>query len=404
MSSARAPQSRASIALIFAVLTALHPSAAAGQVESLTEQIRASRTRLEQIRAEQRRLRSEMNDLSARLHNVSSELENLNRRIRNQETLLREMDYQLAVRDQQVESTTGDLLRTRDLLVEKRVLFARRAKDLYKRGPMANVQIVLAAQNFADLINRYQYLFLIALHDRLLVRQIEELKDLLQNQRNDLKRHVDALRDLRAEKVVELQGLYGLETERGRRLSSYKGQRATAERQLRELRRDEGQLTDLVDRLEKEREAAEALLAASPTRGTLTPEDIGKLDWPIAGTVIYGFGREKTTDGTLILRQGIGIAAPENTAVQAVKAGTVVFSEPYLGYGPSVVLSHGAGYYSVYLYLSELLVQQGESVTAGNIIGRSGGEGTPEGAHLEFQIRQGRQAVDPLPWLRKRRG
>lgn len=403
MSSERLQLVGVRLGLVLTLVVAF-PSSTRGQVEPLNEQIRASRLRLEKIREDQRKLRSEMNDLSARLHDVSAELSNLNRRIANREALVREMDHQLSVRDKKALETTGDLLRTRDLLVEKKVLFARRAKDLYKRGPLANVQVVLAAESFAELINRYQYLFLVALHDRLLVRQIEELKELLQDQRIELTRQVKALYDLRAEKVGELQALYGLETERGRRLSSYKGRRATAERLLRELKMDEGQLTDLVDRLEREREAAEALAAASPTRGTLTRTDLGKLDWPASGKVIYGFGQEKNEDGTVILRQGIGIAVPELTQVRAVRAGTVVFSQPYLGYGPSVVLSHGAGYYSVYLYLSELLVAQGETVTVGQIIGRSGGSGTPEGAHLEFQIRQGRQAVDPLPWLRNPRG
>ncbi|NIQ52962.1 MAG: peptidoglycan DD-metalloendopeptidase family protein, partial [Gammaproteobacteria bacterium] len=60
------------------------------------------------------------------------------------------------------------------------------------------------------------------------------------------------------------------------------------------------------------------------------------------------------------------------------------------GYGPSVIVSHGGGYYSLYLYLSELLVTAGDRVEQGQPIGRVGGAGTPEGPHIELQIRQGR--------------
>jgi len=74
------------------------------------------------------------------------------------------------------------------------------------------------------------------------------------------------------------------------------------------------------------------------------------------------------------------------------------------------VVEHGAGFYSVYLYLSEIAVRNGEAVTRGQVIGRSGGETSDEGPHIEFQIRgeaagqPGQvKALDPIAWLRRRR-
>ncbi len=373
-------------------------------VKPLEEQIELSKDRLEQIRQERRRLRLEMEALAAQVHDVRAELDNLNLQARNQESLLREMDHNLAIRDQQIAETTGHLLRTQDELVEKKVLFARRARDLYKRGALVEIQVLLAAENFSDLINRYQYLYLVALRDRLLVRQIQELKDQLLEQYEKLRREAQGLREVRNEKVREIQDLYFLEQERTRRLRSVRGVQVSTERRLDELERDENEFNSLIDRLEREREAAEALAASAPTRGTLTPEERGKLDWPVEGRVIYGFGRQRNDDRTVILRNGIGIAAKEGAPVKAVAGGTVFFAQPYLGYGPSVILSHGTGYYSVYLYLSEILVSEGEAVILGQPIGRVGGSSTPEGSHLEFQIRINSRAVDPLPWLRRARG
>jgi septal ring factor EnvC (AmiA/AmiB activator) len=215
---------------------------------------------------------------------------------------------------------------------------------------------------------------------------------------------VQGLRQVRDDKVRELQDLYFLEQERIRRLSSVRGLRSTTERRLGQLGDDEEELNSLSDRLEREREAAEALAAAAPTRGTLTEEDRGRLEWPLTGRLIYTFGQQRNADGTVILRNGIGIAADEGTPVQAVAGGTVFFAQPYLGYGPSVILSHGGGYYSLYLHLSEILVTEGEAVILGQPIGRVGGSATPEGPHLEFQIRINSRAVDPRPWLRRPRG
>ncbi|NIR45204.1 MAG: peptidoglycan DD-metalloendopeptidase family protein [Gemmatimonadetes bacterium] len=373
-------------------------------IKPLEEQIRLSRQRLARIQEEKQRLRSEMNELSAQVHDVRAEIENLNRQTRNQETLLRELDHQLAIRDQLVGETVADLLRTQDQLTEKQVLFARRARDLYKRGPLASVQVLLAAESFSDLINRYQYLYLVALHDRLLVRQIEELKDQLEEHYGELRQEANGLREVRNQKVNEIQDLYFLERERSRRLRTVQGLHASTEQRLVELERDEEELNGLIDRLEREREAAEALAASEPTRSTITEAERGKLDWPVDGRLIYRFGRQANADGTTILRRGIGIAAERGAPVKAVAGGTVVFAQPYLSYGPSVILSHGGGYYSVYLYLSEILAMQGETVILGQPIGRVGGSETPEGAHLGFQIRINREAVDPLPWLKRRSG
>jgi murein DD-endopeptidase MepM/ murein hydrolase activator NlpD len=78
---------------------------------------------------------------------------------------------------------------------------------------------------------------------------------------------------------------------------------------------------------------------------------------------------------------------------------------PFEGYGPTVVLSHGGGFYTLYLYLEEIGVVQGRVVDAGQVVGTVGGGSTPEGPHLEFQIRAPSSdgvptAQDPLTWLR----
>jgi septal ring factor EnvC (AmiA/AmiB activator) len=87
----------------------------------------------------------------------------------------------------------------------------------------------------------------------------------------------------------------------------------------------------------------------------------------------------------------------------------VVLAGPFEGYGPTVILSHGSGFYTLYLYLEDVGVVEGREVAAGQVVGTVGGAGTPEGPHLEFQIRAPTEgntplAQDPLEWLRPRPG
>ena len=148
--------------------------------------------------------------------------------------------------------------------------------------------------------------------------------------------------------------------------------------------------------------AVVAVLVLAP-EGALAQDNLSG-EWPVAGELIYRFGREVGPNGTVQSRQGIGIRAAAGTPVRAVEAGTVAFSGSFEGYGQTVWLDHGGGFYTLYLYLEEIGVAQGREVAVGQVVGTVGGADTPEGPHIEFQIRAPAdggdpRAQDPLGWL-----
>jgi septal ring factor EnvC (AmiA/AmiB activator) len=113
-------------------------------------------------------------------------------------------------------------------------------------------------------------------------------------------------------------------------------------------------------------------------------------------------------DGIVLKNQGIGISAPAGTAVKTVESGVVEFAGAFPGYGLTVIVSHGGGYRTLYLYLKTIGVQVNQQVASGQVVGTVGGEQSAEGAHIEFQVRVPRdgsiEPVDPLAWLRARAG
>jgi murein DD-endopeptidase MepM/ murein hydrolase activator NlpD len=121
---------------------------------------------------------------------------------------------------------------------------------------------------------------------------------------------------------------------------------------------------------------------------------------------LFRFGPERKPNGVVLRYNGIGIAAPAGTPVKAVESGVVQLARPLEGYGSSVVVSHGAGAYTLYLRLKQITVREGQPLTAGQVVGTVGGEATEHGPHLEFQVRLPTNgtptAVDPLDWLRSR--
>jgi len=394
--------------LLCCLLSVLSPSVAPGQQANLGDEIEESRRRLEQIRAERERLEQEVGDVRNRVRDVARELANVERRLSASVAVLAEVEFQSEATSTQVENTTRDLLYSQDRLAESEAVLSRRLRDIYKMGPLQTVQVLLGATSFADLLNRYRYLQQIASSDRQLVERVRDLQAQLVRQSEDLRQRMAQLGSLRQDRASEVAQLRALEGERQSTLSVFRSREERAENRLGELEADESRMTALIDALEERRRALEAARARAGGP-TLSASDVGLLDWPLSGDLIYRFGRERRPNGMVLRWNGIGLAAPTGTPVRAVRAGRVVLAGPFEGYGPTVVLSHGDGFYTLYLYLEDIGVVEGREVAAGQVVGTVGGADTPEGPHLEFQIRaplDGRSpaAQDPLLWLTPREG
>lgn len=92
---------------------------------------------------------------------------------------------------------------------------------------------------------------------------------------------------------------------------------------------------------------------------------------------------------------GVDIALAYGTPVQAAASGRVVFSGPNGDYGNSVVIEQASGRQVRYAHLALPLVQVGDDVAPGQVIGRSGDSGRTTGAHLHYEILEHGRPVDP---------
>jgi septal ring factor EnvC (AmiA/AmiB activator) len=376
------------------------------QQDTVQQQIERSQEELERIRRERERLRQEMDQLSTQVHAIEEEIENLERRIGTSASVVAELDAQIQAVEEQIGVINEELLRTHDRLTLARVELHERLRSVYKRGPLGTLRVLLESDSFAELIHRFKYLQLVTLHDRVLVERVSELEERLQRHRGRLRSERQRLARLRGERTSELQALESLEDQRRRRLSSYADRRSQAATRLTRLAREEERLRNLLEELERARREAEER-AGRRTESTIRTADMGQLDWPVDGRILSDYGPHRTEGGT-VTRDGVGIGAPAGTPVRSVERGDVVFAGNRGLYGPSVILSHGGGFYSLYLYLQDLAVEVGDVVDRGEVVGHVGGEGSPEGTHVEFQIRQPGSGgmprpVDPVQWLRERR-
>jgi Meckel syndrome type 1 protein len=117
---------------------------------------------------------------------------------------------------------------------------------------------------------------------------------------------------------------------------------------------------------------------------------------PVSGVRTGSFGENRGTHA----HAGVDIAAPTGTAVRAASCGTVTTAGMTSGgYGNLVCIEHEGGRTTCYAHLSQILAKRGQTVEAGQVIGRVGSTGRSTGPHLHFEVRVSGRAVDPTPYL-----
>lgn len=129
---------------------------------------------------------------------------------------------------------------------------------------------------------------------------------------------------------------------------------------------------------------------------TPTREGGGTFLWPINGKVLSGFGPKENG----LHNDGINIGAPRGTPIKVGDNGTVAYVGNELrGFGNLVLVRHADGWITAYAHCEEILVKVGDQVKRGQVVGRVGSTGGVDQPQLHFELRKGKQPVNPRSYL-----
>ncbi len=119
--------------------------------------------------------------------------------------------------------------------------------------------------------------------------------------------------------------------------------------------------------------------------------------WPVKGRISGVYGSQRIYNGTpKSPHYGVDVAVPTGTPVGAPTAGVITLAEPDLFYsGGTVIIDHGFGLSSSMLHLSKVLVEVGQEVRTGDIIGEVGATGRATGPHLDWRMSWRDRRIDP---------
>lgn len=127
--------------------------------------------------------------------------------------------------------------------------------------------------------------------------------------------------------------------------------------------------------------------AAKPQKGVFS--------WPVKGKVLNGFGSKGDTS-----RRGIEIGVSKGTPVLSAAPGKVIYSgDAIRGYGNLIIIEHSDNYFTVYGYNQKNLVVVDDYVGKEDRIALSGEPPNGKSPRLHFEIRRGKDAVDPRFFL-----
>jgi murein DD-endopeptidase MepM/ murein hydrolase activator NlpD len=113
------------------------------------------------------------------------------------------------------------------------------------------------------------------------------------------------------------------------------------------------------------------------------------------------FGNRRSYNGGTYdsFHSGLDFCGRVGTPLYAVAPGKVVYIDSLVVRGGVVVIDHGWGVYTAYDHLSEMLVQPGDTVQPGQLIGLGGNTGRTTGPHLHWEVWVGGVQVNPVDWL-----
>ena len=362
------------------------------EIDVMQREARENRARAKELRGKETQVLGQLRRTDRELRGTRSRLQNLTRRRRNL--------------GQQLDLTRTDLQLSIQSLGGARERLRRRLRSIYKMGPARELEVMLSHQSFAQLMARWDFLLMVAEQDRQLVEDVRERKERVESLETRLQGHLSQVERTTRQTTSENRRLARLREQRAGQVQSIQTQRQNYEAAAAELERSARALRRLLVQLEEKRKSRDVQRRAegrpaSPYSGDFARGE-GALEWPVRGQVVGRFGPETHPRfGTTINNNGLDIAAPLGTPVQAVAKGSVEYtSEDFASYGPIVILNHGDGFFTLYAHLSDILVSVGQQITAGQIVGRVGDTGSLKGAILHFEVRKGGTALNPQDWLR----
>ena len=379
------------------IMVVLLAAGHAGQAQDANGELTEVKEReLEDVRGRISALKQSMDASAAERDRLTAELQEAEVAISEQRMRLKEIERQQRYAIDKKKELDTDLALREAHLDEESTALAAQVRAAYMSGSQEKIRLLLNQRDPATLgrlMAYYRYLNdYRAENIESVVAEIQKL-DALKGQ---IAAEEAQLGELARTRYTELTHLNGSQEERAALLASLRQKIDSEGQEVGRLAAQEKDLTRLIAELS-------SILSDYP----ISSEEPfsahkGKLTWPVAGTLLHDFGQPRL--GGTIKWNGVVLAAPRGREVRAVYHGRIAFADWLAGMGLLVIVDHGDGYMTLYGYNETILKNTGDWVAPGDVIATVGDSGGQSRAGLYFELRRGKQPVNPRQWVTRRPG
>ena len=278
--------------------------------------------------------------------------------------------------------------------------YCQRLRAMYVSGHVSNLEVLLTSGDMSSILVRSQMISSVAEQDTEMLDELIKQMEQIEKDKADLEAKRNQLNEdktrLEADKV-----------ELDKKLSEQKAAKAQYDQEVKEcnalmakIDSDANDIRETIADSQEEIDAINKMLSqvySGASTGSGTVSGGGKLAYPTNyRTISAGYPNYKNGS----YHGGVDWPCPTGTSVCAAGSGTVI-SVKYLNYsyGYHIIIDHGNGLSTLYAHNSQILVSNGQQVSKGQLIAKSGSTGNSSGPHLHFEVRVNGTRVNPMSYL-----
>ena len=377
------------VTLAVFAMTATVPATFAASISDLQKQ-------KNQITSEKNAIKSQINKKNSEKKTLNQQLQEINNEMNNVQLAIEGLNNEISSTENQIAFTEQEIQNKQRDYDGRLAIFNNRLKRMYQYGDVNFLEVLLQSSSITDFLTRFEYLKYVAGNDQKLLDDITEMKASLESQKVNLNSMKTSLEVKKQNQVAKSQELAVASQKQQQLVAQITAEQNALYDELDDLEAESKALNSQIKKLQAEEEAKRR----AANQGTSKAP--GAYSWPCPSsrtiTSNYGY-RIHPISGVKKLHAGIDIGAGYGAAVTASAGGTVIMSQYYGGYGNCIIIDHGGGVSTLYGHMSSLVAKKGQTVSAGQTIGKVGSTGNSTGNHLHFEVRVNGSTVNPRNYV-----
>ena len=397
---------KSTIKIIF-LITLLTLVSAQSDERDYDEELRYQNDAINALKTEINQLRLKIKTAESRERSASTRISSLDEEISLTAKLIRSLKNEEEKTRKRILQLKGDILKNENELESLRLRYKKRVINSYRKGRLTDLERVFSSTTWRQAIYRTQYLKIISDIEKKLTKKIEKILIQISQQKLELEASLRENLILKRDKEKQMSSYRNMRINREKELnrirtdkkalSNYLGEKETGINQLENIIKQVLEDKARFDREERIRQQQAALKTKSFSALK------GGLPWPANGRIIAKFGRQwnpklKTTTEN----PGIDIKGQPGSAIRSIMGGVVTTITYIRGYGTTIIIDHGGGFYTVYSHVTNIQTNVDGEVRNGDVIAYMGDSGSINGSKLHFEIWGKGQKLDPEKWLTKK--